>query len=47
VPIQVIGKSRHSHIRPLQDTWRWLRWWRRARRARTRKPEADGRPELR
>ena len=47
VPIQVIGKSRHSHIRPLQDTWRWLRWWRRARRARTHKPEADGRPERR
>ena len=28
VPIQVIGRGPHSHIRPVLDTWRWLRWWR-------------------
>jgi glycosyltransferase involved in cell wall biosynthesis len=27
VPIQVIGKSPHSHINPLKDSLRWLRWW--------------------
>ena len=27
VPIQVIGRGRRSNIRPVQDTWRWLRWW--------------------
>ncbi|MCX6927191.1 MAG: hypothetical protein NT154_28900 [Verrucomicrobia bacterium] len=47
VPITVVGKSRHSHIQPLKDTWRWLRWWQRARRAQPRKPKADGRLELR
>jgi glycosyltransferase involved in cell wall biosynthesis len=31
VPIQVVGKGRRSHIHPVEDTWRWLRWWRRAR----------------
>jgi glycosyltransferase involved in cell wall biosynthesis len=30
VPIQVVGQGPHSHIRPLQDTWRWLQWWRHA-----------------
>ena len=30
VPVQVIGKGRRSHIHPVTDTWRWLRWWRRA-----------------
>jgi glycosyltransferase involved in cell wall biosynthesis len=30
VPIHVVSKSPHSHIRPVQDTRRWLRWWRRA-----------------
>ena len=28
VPIQVVGKGPHSHINPVKDTWRWLRWWR-------------------
>jgi glycosyltransferase involved in cell wall biosynthesis len=32
VPIQVIPQGRHSRIRPVVDTWRWLRWWRQARR---------------
>jgi glycosyltransferase involved in cell wall biosynthesis len=27
VPIQVVGKGSHSHIDPVTDTWRWLRWW--------------------
>ncbi len=31
IPIQAIGRGSHSHIHPLLDTWRWLRWWRRSR----------------
>jgi len=31
VPIQVVGQGPHSHIRPIQDTWRWLQWWSRSR----------------
>jgi glycosyltransferase involved in cell wall biosynthesis len=31
VPIQVVAQGPHSHIRPLADACRWLRWWRRAR----------------
>jgi glycosyltransferase involved in cell wall biosynthesis len=31
VPIQVIGRGRHSHIQPLRDTWRWLQWWNKVR----------------
>ena len=31
VPIQVVGQGPHSHIRPVQDTWRWLQWWNRSR----------------
>jgi len=27
VPIPVIPSTRASHIRPLSDTQRWLRWW--------------------
>jgi glycosyltransferase involved in cell wall biosynthesis len=27
VPVQVIYRSGKSEIRPLVDTWRWLRWW--------------------
>lgn len=30
VPIQMIPKGRQSHIRPMRDTLRWLRWWNRA-----------------
>lgn len=26
VPVRVIGRPGHSHIRPLADAWRWLRW---------------------
>jgi len=26
VPIQTIYGTRRSHIRPVADTWRWLRW---------------------
>ena len=32
VPIQVVGSGQRSHIQPVTDTWRWLRWWGRARR---------------
>ena len=28
VPVQVIGRGRRSHIRPVADSWRWWRWWR-------------------
>jgi glycosyltransferase involved in cell wall biosynthesis len=34
VPIQVIGRGRRSKIRPVKDTWRWLRWWKGVRRRR-------------
>ena len=27
VPVQVIGRSRNSHINPVTDTFRWLNWW--------------------
>lgn len=27
VPVQVIYKSGPSKIRPVMDTWRWIRWW--------------------
>jgi glycosyltransferase involved in cell wall biosynthesis len=46
VPVAVIGKSRRSHIQPLKDTWRWLRWWQRARLPQTRKPKKEGRNGL-
>jgi glycosyltransferase involved in cell wall biosynthesis len=29
VPIQVIGRARHSHILPVVDSIRWWKWWRR------------------
>ena len=41
VPIQVIGNGGHSHIQPLKDAWRWLRWWRRARQPTARRPVAE------
>jgi glycosyltransferase involved in cell wall biosynthesis len=28
VPIQVIGRGRNSHIRPVADSLRWWKWWR-------------------
>lgn len=31
VPVQVIYKSERSKIRPLRDTVRWWRWWRKAK----------------
>jgi glycosyltransferase involved in cell wall biosynthesis len=33
VPIQAVGRGQRSRIRPLVDTWRWLRWWRTVRKA--------------
>jgi glycosyltransferase involved in cell wall biosynthesis len=32
VPIQVVGRGPRSKIRPLTDTVRWFRWWRRQSR---------------
>jgi glycosyltransferase involved in cell wall biosynthesis len=29
VPIQVVAKGPQSHIHPIRDTCRWLKWWRR------------------
>jgi glycosyltransferase involved in cell wall biosynthesis len=28
VPIEVIGRSHHSHILPVADSLRWWKWWR-------------------
>jgi glycosyltransferase involved in cell wall biosynthesis len=43
VPVQVTGPSRRrSHIHPVKDTWRWLRWWNRVRLGR----RPDPRPEM-
>jgi len=30
VPVRTIGRGQGSHIDPVVDTWRWLRWWLRA-----------------
>ena len=39
VPIQVIRSGRRSHIHPVTDSLRWLRWWRNLDRpATSRKP---------
>ncbi len=27
VPIRAVGRGPHSHIAPVLDTWRWLKWW--------------------
>ena len=27
VPIKVLGRGPCSRIRPLRDSWRWLKWW--------------------
>jgi hypothetical protein len=32
VPIQVVYKEESSKIRPIVDSWRWLRWWWKTRR---------------
>ncbi len=33
VPIQTSAGTRRSHIQPIRDTWRWLKWWREVSRA--------------
>ena len=38
IPIEVIYKQERSKIHPLQDTWRWLNWWRRWRRSVAQRP---------
>jgi hypothetical protein len=30
VPIQLVPIGLHSHIHPVRDTWRWMKWWRRS-----------------
>ena len=35
VPVQVIGKSRRSHICPVRDSLRWWKWWRSLERPRS------------
>ena len=42
VPVQVVVGGRRSHINPLLDSWRWLRWWRRVlmQRGRFSRPDA-------
>jgi len=35
VPVRVIYKNEKSKIHPLQDTVRWFRWWKEARREKT------------
>ena len=32
VPVKTVRGNRPSHIRPLRDAWRWLKWWRTAAR---------------
>ncbi len=32
VPIHLIPKGPHSHVRPVVDALRWMRWWRRSGR---------------
>jgi glycosyltransferase involved in cell wall biosynthesis len=32
VPVQVIYKTEQSKIHPIWDSWRWLSWWREAKR---------------
>jgi glycosyltransferase involved in cell wall biosynthesis len=34
-PIQVVSRSRSSHIHPVKDSLRWWRWWRGLKRAAT------------
>ncbi len=46
VPVQVIGRSRNSHIHPVADTFRWLNWWRRASRS-SRRSEIRMRSDVR
>jgi glycosyltransferase involved in cell wall biosynthesis len=45
VPVQVIYKREHSKIHPVRDSWRWFRWWSRAKRNfPARNPLADAPP---
>ena len=42
VPIEVIGRSRHSHILPLADSVRWWKWWRGVKRSSSPSAETGG-----
>ena len=43
VPIQVVYNQETSKIRPMLDTWRWLRWWRRTLRSGVASPNLERR----
>jgi len=47
VPIRVVAKGQRSHIHPVKDTWRWLRWSHRALREPIRKPNIEARNAFR
>ena len=40
VPVQVVGRSRSSHIHPLADSLRWWKWWRNLDQSPTRPLQA-------
>lgn len=40
VPVQVRPSARNSHIRPLADALRWLKWWRSLRHLTSAQPAA-------
>jgi hypothetical protein len=45
VPVRVIRSSRSSHIHPVADSLRWLRWWRDlGRRSNARDPAGSAIP---
>jgi glycosyltransferase involved in cell wall biosynthesis len=44
VPIQVVGRGRSSHIRPVADALRWWKWWRQLRQSSTQPLEHLSRP---
>ena len=43
VPVHTIYTARRSHIRPLVDSWRWLRWWIAQLPAREKRPSIASR----
>jgi len=42
VPVRTIYRHERSNINPLQDTVRWLRWWRKACQVRGRRNAPEG-----
>lgn len=33
IPIKLVPTGLHSHIHPVRDTWRWMKWWRRTHKS--------------